>query len=106
MTRVLVVPGAAVRGYVRPAVHELRDVGVDAELLAAPGEPGTPAELAAYGRVLGARIEAAADRFGPVDLLIGLSVGAQVAAVAAAHPAPTGSPVIRRVMLVSPTVDP
>jgi pimeloyl-ACP methyl ester carboxylesterase len=48
------------------------------------------------------RIEARCD---PVDLLIGLSVGAQVVAVAAAAQGGAGSPRIGRLMLVSPTVD-
>lgn len=118
MARVLVVPGAAVRCYVRPAVEELRRRGVDAELLAAPGEPGQPAHLGDYGRALSDRIAGEE----PVDLLIGLSVGAQVAAVAAAvlstslcsppdaggsAPRVTGlSLAIGQLMLVGPTVDP
>jgi pimeloyl-ACP methyl ester carboxylesterase len=117
VARVLVVPGAAVRSYVCPAVEELQRRDLDAELLAAPGEPGQPARLDEYGRVLAGRI-AAED---PVDLLIGLSVGAQVAAVAAgvastaslrrpgsATPLPVTvpAPPIRNLMLVSPTVDP
>jgi pimeloyl-ACP methyl ester carboxylesterase len=96
----VIVPGAAVRGYVRPAIEALRARGVTAELLPAPGEPGTPTDLAEYGRELGARLSVRAD---PVDLLVGLSVGAQVAAVAAATPGPNGT---GRLMLVSPTVDP
>lgn len=98
--RVVVVPGAAVRDYVRPAVERLRSCRVQVDLLPAPGGPGTPTDLAAYGRELGARLQDEASR---VDLLVGLSVGAQVAAVAAATPGPT---VLSRVMLVSPTVDP
>lgn len=117
MARVLVVPGAAVRSYVQPAVEELRRRDIDAELLAAPGGPGQPAHLDEYGRVLAARMSAEE----PVDLLIGLSVGAQVVAVAAAvssmialrrQPGPitspqavVPSPTIRGLMLVSPTVD-
>jgi pimeloyl-ACP methyl ester carboxylesterase len=91
----VVVPGAAVRSYVEPAARCARAAGWDVELVAAPGSPGQPADLGTYGKQLAARI---AGR--PVDLLIGLSVGAQVAAVAAATvPVP-------RLMLVSPTVDP
>jgi len=117
VARVLVVPGLAVRSYVQPAVEELRRRDIGAELLAAPGEPGQPAHLAEYGRVLAGRISAEE----PVDLMIGLSVGAQVVAIAAAVPSmvasgerpdpatslPTTapSPAIRRLMLVSPTVD-
>jgi pimeloyl-ACP methyl ester carboxylesterase len=112
--RVLVVPGAAVRGYVGPAVRELRDRGFDAELLAAPGSPGSPADLVGYGTALADRLRAEDAR---VDLLIGLSVGAQAAAVAAAAsvtaPGAAGeddvvaaAPQVRRVLLVGPTVDP
>lgn len=96
--RVLVVPGAAVRRYVRPAVEALRARGIDAQLLAAPGEPGSPADLQDYGARLAHRIRA-----GPVDLLVGLSVGAQAAAVAAAAVDPTQ---LGQLVLVSPTVDP
>ena len=118
MARVLVVPGAAVRSYAQPAVEELRRRDIVAELLAAPGEPGQPARLDEYGRVLAGRISAEE----PVDLMIGLSVGAQVVAMAAAvssmialreKPGPDASlqttvpsPAIRGLMLVSPTVDP
>lgn len=49
MTRVLIVPGAAVRSYVRPAADALRDRGVEVHLLAAPGEPDAPAYLRDYG---------------------------------------------------------
>jgi hypothetical protein len=131
--RVLVVPGAAVRSYVRSAMQELRERGFDAQLLAAPGSPDAPADLAAYGSALADRLRAEAT---PVDLLIGLSVGAQAAAVAAAEvggaataghtaaagraatagrasgaPAGIGAgpgepPLVRRLLLVGPTVDP
>lgn len=97
VSRVGIVPGAAVRRYVRPAVEALCERGIDAELLAAPGEPGTSADLAGYGRELAGRLDLA-----PVDLLVGLSVGAQAAAVAArAAPKAVG-----RLMLVGRTVDP
>jgi pimeloyl-ACP methyl ester carboxylesterase len=96
MARVLVVPGLAVRGYVEPAVRRLTAIDLEAELLRAPGEPGVPTDLLDYGRRLGARLS-----HEHVDALIGLSVGAQVAAVAAA--ATTN---VRHLLLVSPTVDP
>lgn len=99
MSSVMIVPGAAVRDYARPAVEELCGRGIDAELLAAPGEPGTPADLAEYGRELGARLDAA-----PTDLLVGLSVGAQAAAVAAATR--TEARPVGRLVLIGPTVDP
>jgi pimeloyl-ACP methyl ester carboxylesterase len=112
--RVLVVPGAAVRSYVGPVVEELRDRGFDAELAPAPGSPGSPADLVAYGTALADRLRADG---APVDLLVGLSVGAQAAAVAAAATVvPDGAadegdavapaPQVRRVLLVGPTVDP
>lgn len=98
MARVLIVPGLAVRGYVEPAVEQLAAAGVEAELLGAPGEPGAPTDLVDYGERLGARIAQADDT---VDALIGLSVGAQVVAVAAAT-----TTKVHHVLLVSPTVDP
>jgi pimeloyl-ACP methyl ester carboxylesterase len=96
---VLIVPGAGVQGYARPAVRALRARGVRAELLPAPGLPGGPPDLSRYGAQLAERVVAR----GPVDLLVGLSVGAQVATVAAtALPAAQ----LRGLALVSPTVDP
>lgn len=97
--RVLIVPGAAVRRYVVPAAEAVRARGVDAHLLAAPGSPGARADLRQYGEELAHEI----NRVGPVDLLIGLSVGAQAAAVAAAAAQDSH---VRHLMLVSPTVDP
>lgn len=103
MTRVLIVPGAAVRGYVQPAADALRDRGVEVRLLAAPGEPGAHADLRDYGWELAHQFS----REGPVDLLIGLSVGTQVATVAAAAPDQQQAPSqVRQLMLISPTVDP
>lgn len=96
--RVLIVPGAAVRRYVEPAAQALQARGVDTELLAAPGGAGVPADLRAYGEQLGRRLAGGP----PVDLLVGLSVGAQAAVVAAAA-APSQ---LRQLILVSPTVDP
>lgn len=93
----LIVPGAAVRSYVRPAADALRDRGVEVHLLAAPGEPDAQAHLRDYGQQLAHQI----NRDGSADLLIGLSVGAQVATVAATTPAR-----VRHLMLISPTVDP
>jgi pimeloyl-ACP methyl ester carboxylesterase len=93
--RIMVVPGAAVRGYVRPAVDRARAGGAVVVLAGAPGEPGCPSDLPSYGRELARQLVRQ-----PVDLLIGLSVGAQVAAVAAAA-AP-----VRHLVVVSPTVDP
>lgn len=95
----LIVPGAGVHGYARPAVDALRARGVESELLPAPGSPDGPADLTRYGTQLAGRIAAR----GPVDLLVGLSVGTQAAALAAADLSPTQ---LRRLALVSPTVDP
>lgn len=95
----LIVPGAAVLSYARPAAETLAGRGVDARLLPAPGEPGVPADLRDYGARLARRI-AAGSR---VELLVGLSVGAQAAAVAAAA---VGSDRLGQLMLVGPTVDP
>lgn len=98
VTRVLIVPGAVVRSYVQPAADTLCDRGVEAHLLAAPGEPGARADLYSYGKELARQINHA----DPLDLLIGLSVGAQAAAVAAT----TVPCMVRHLMLISPTVDP
>lgn len=91
------MPGLAVRGYARTACDRLASRGFDARLLPAPGEPGSPARLDVYGRDLGARI----DEGSGVDVLVGLSVGTQAAAVAAAE-----STTLRHLVLVAPTVDP
>jgi pimeloyl-ACP methyl ester carboxylesterase len=99
VARVLIVPGLAVRRYVQPAADALGARGTDTRLLPAPGEPGTPAQLRAYGEQL-ARQLGLGD---PVDMLIGLSVGAQAAAAAAAMVPPES---VRRLVLISPTVDP
>jgi pimeloyl-ACP methyl ester carboxylesterase len=98
VARLLIVPGAAVRAYVRSAADAVRRRGLDVDLLAAPGEPGHPADLRAYGVALARRLE----DIGGADMLVGLSVGAQAAAVATA-----GAPGrVRHLVLVSPTVDP
>jgi pimeloyl-ACP methyl ester carboxylesterase len=96
--RVLILPGAGVRGYVEPAADAVRRQGVDVELLPAPGSPEGAADLRRYGEALADRLRAAA----PVDLLVGLSVGAQAAAVAAAGAGGR----VAHLVLVSPTVDP
>jgi hypothetical protein len=77
---VIVVPGLAVHAYAEPPVRHLRDNGYDATLLSPPTWRGIDHDLERYGRNLAADI----DREGaPVDVLIGLSVGTQAAAVAA-----------------------
>ena len=114
MSSVWIVPGLAVHRYAIPAADALRRKGHDVRLVEPPGWPGRPAELDRFGEALAAEIadtvggaarEALAaeiaDTVGDVDLLVGLSVGGQAAAVAAAT-----TPGIRRLLLVSPTIDP
>jgi pimeloyl-ACP methyl ester carboxylesterase len=63
-----------------------------------PAWRGVEHDLERYGRNLAADI----DRGGaPVDVLIGLSAGTQAAAVAA-----SGTDLVKRLVLVSPTIDP
>jgi hypothetical protein len=96
--RIVLVPGLAARGAAVPAAEALRDRGHDVTLLRAPSWRGTPADLELYG----ARLAASLDRSGTeADLLAGLSVGTQAAAAAAVR-----TPLVRRLLLVSPTVDP
>ena len=97
--RVVIVPGAAVRRYVEPVADALTGRGFPTRLLDAPGQPGAPADLSTYGARLG-RCLADGE---PVDLLVGLSVGTQAAAVAAAAAGPGR---VGHLMLVGPTVDP
>src|SRR4051794_41734042 len=79
---VLIVPGAGVRRYARPAVEALRGRGVAAWLLPAPGGAGGPADLERYGAEL-ARGLAAGGSAGPGGILVGVFVGAPAAAGAA-----------------------
>jgi pimeloyl-ACP methyl ester carboxylesterase len=98
MARVIVVPGLAVHAYAELPVQHLCDNGYDARLLQPPAWRGVEDDLESYGRNLVADI----DREGaPVDVLIGLSAGTQVAAVAA-----SGTDLVKRLVLVSPTIDP
>ena len=53
MSRIAIVPGAAVRSYVRPAVDALRARGMEAQLLRAPGARVCPPDIADYGREIG-----------------------------------------------------
>lgn len=92
------MPGLAVRRYAVPAADELRARGHRVHLLRPPAWHGAPARLDKYGRVLAEQIETRGEK---VDLLIGLSVGTQAAAVASAH-----THLVQRLMLISPTVDP
>jgi pimeloyl-ACP methyl ester carboxylesterase len=98
LARVIVVPGLAVRSYVEPPVRHLQDNGYDARLLWPPAWRGVDHDLDCYGHNLAADI----DREGaPVDVLVGLSVGTQAAAVTAAS-----TDLVKRLLLVSPTIDP
>jgi pimeloyl-ACP methyl ester carboxylesterase len=100
--RVVIVPGLAVRRYLRPARAALRRRGIDADLTPAPGQPGEHCDLSAFGRSLGEQL-----RGRPVDLLVGQSVGAQAAAVAAAVAnGSSASGGVRHLVLVGPTMDP
>ena len=98
MARVLVVPGLAVQAYAELPVRHLCDNGHDAKLLNPPAWRGVDHDLKRYGQKLAADI----DHDGlPVDVLIGLSVGTQAAAVAACS-----TSLVRHLVLVSPTIDP
>jgi pimeloyl-ACP methyl ester carboxylesterase len=96
--KIIVVPGLAVRRYAEPPVERLRQAGYTVDLRPGLAWRGVPVDLAAYGQQLGAEIAAAG---APVDVLVGLSAGTQAAAVAA-----TTTPLVRRLVLVSPTIDP
>ena len=97
-TRVIVVPGLAVHAYAEQPVQHLRDNGYDARLLQPPAWHGVEVDLERYGRNLAADI----DRDGAlVDVLIGLSAGTQAATVAASE-----TDLVKRLVLVSPTIDP
>ena len=96
--RVIVVPGLAVRGYADLPVRHLRDNGYDATLLQPPAWRGVEHDLERYGRNLAAEIDRDA---APIDVLIGLSAGTQAAAVAASL-----TDLVKRLVLVSPTIDP
>jgi pimeloyl-ACP methyl ester carboxylesterase len=97
-TRVVIVPGLAVRSYAADAASALEQNGFSVTLLPAPAWRGVPKLLKSYGSQLAGRLDRAGD---PVDLLIGLSVGTQAAAVAAAE-----SGTVQRLLLISPMVDP
>ena len=98
LARVIVVPGLAVHSYAEPPVQHLRDNGYDARLLSPPAWRNVDHDLERYGHNLAADI----DREGAaVDVLVGLSVGTQAAAVAA-----SSTDLVKRLVLVSPTIDP
>ena len=96
--KIIVVPGLAVRRYAEEPCERLQQAGYDVDLRPGLAWRGVPVDIAAYGEQLGAEIIAAGE---PVDVLVGLSAGSQAAAVAAA-----ATPLVRRLVLVSPTIDP
>jgi pimeloyl-ACP methyl ester carboxylesterase len=98
LARVIVVPGLAVHAYAELPVRHLRDNGYDARLLSPPAWRGVDHDLERYGRNLAADIDR---EDAPVDVLVGLSAGTQAAAVAASL-----TDVVKRLVLVSPTIDP
>lgn len=98
MSEVWIVPGLAVRRYAMPAAEALGARGHRVRLLDPPGWPGRPPELDRYGHSVADEVSQLS---GPLDLLIGLSVGGQAAAVAAAD-----YPGVARLLLISPTIDP
>jgi len=79
-------------------VAEVCEAGYDIELRPAPAWHGVPDDIARYGRELAEDLQRRAE---PVAVLVGLSVGTQAAAVAAA-----ATPLVQRLVLVSPTIDP
>lgn len=97
MAYVIMVPGLAVRRYLQPAAESLRSAGHDVDLLPPVGWRRSGTDLYAYAH----RIARHARTHGPVDLLIGLSVGTQSATLAAAE-----TTAVRRLLIVSPTIDP
>ncbi|MEO6116964.1 MAG: hypothetical protein ABIP33_11315 [Pseudolysinimonas sp.] len=98
MARILIVPGLSVRTYAKPTAAALERAGHRVTLLAAPAWRTARADLPDYGRMLAQQLE---ERDEIADLVVGLSVGTQAAACAAAE-----TDRIRRLMLISPTVDP
>ncbi len=95
------MPGLAVRGYAVGAARALTEAGYAVELEDPPGWANRADDLAAYGRDLATRLTGADGR---VDVLVGLSVGTQAAAMAAMVAAGTG--LVGRLLLISPTVPP
>lgn len=97
VARVVIVPGLAVRSYAVPAAHALAAHGHEVDLRPAPAWRGQPTDLRRYGLELAGELERSGRR---VDLLVGLSVGTQAAAVAATRLS------VGQLLLISPTVDP
>ena len=96
--RVVIVPGLAVRSYAVPAVTALRGAGYHVDLLRPPAWRHSPLTVTRYGESLAQQLEIRGET---IDLLVGLSVGSQAAALATVL-----SPLVRQLLLVSPTIDP
>jgi pimeloyl-ACP methyl ester carboxylesterase len=97
VARIVIIPGLAVRSYAVPAADALAAAGHEVDLRPAPAWRGQPTDLRRYGLDLAAELDGS-DR--PVDLLVGLSVGTQAAAVAATRLR------VGHLLLISPTLDP
>jgi hypothetical protein len=98
MSRIMVVPGMAVREYARPACDAVAARGHRVDLLRAPSWRGLPVGLDDYGHRIADELER---KQTDVDVLIGLSVGTQVVAAAT-----TKTDRVKTVVLISPTFDP
>lgn len=97
VARIVIIPGLAVRSYAVPAADALASHGHEVDLRPAPAWRGQSTNLRRYGLDLAAELDRGHQA---VDLLVGLSVGTQAAAVAATR-LPVG-----QLLLISPTVDP
>ncbi|GAB3749738.1 alpha/beta fold hydrolase [Microlunatus parietis] len=95
---VMIMPGLAVRGYAIDTAATLAGAGHPTRLLDPVTWRSVPDRLTDYGERAAADLERDGE---DVDLLVGLSVGTQAAAVTAAE-----TRRVRRLLLISPTVDP
>lgn len=95
---VMIMPGLAVRGYALDMAATLAGAGHPTRLLDPVTWRSVPDRLTEYGEQAAADLERDDET---VDLLVGLSLGTQAAAVTAAE-----TRRVRRLLLISPTVDP
>lgn len=93
---IVIVPGLGVRRYMEPTRAALATRGHHVRVVAPPGSRRAPVELRAYAGWLVEQMSSAE----PTDVLIGLSVGAQAAALAAQEAT------VRHLVLIAPTFDP